>query len=170
MGWAETLPTLVAVVVGGLMATLGSFAVRHWERSRNRKGVAAAIGAEIASILSIAERRGYEAHFQSHLDDWKAGRRLDKHPGIYGAEHFAERGDPVFDANASQIGELGPELSKDVTRFYASLRGIRDDIAELSAERVQDIETRSAIVEDLLELWRETVRLGEDLIERLRAV
>ena len=170
MEWAETLQTLAAVVVGGLLATLGSFAERQWERARNRKGVAAAISAEIASILSIAERRGHEAHFQAHLDNWRAGKQLDKHPGIYGAEHFVARGDPIFDANAVKIGELGPGLSEDVTRFYAALRGIRDDIAELSTERVQAVEARIAIVEDDLALWQETKQLGEDLIVRLRTV
>ena len=157
--------TLLAVIVGGLIAPVGSVIVGGWDRRQHRRSLATALRGEIATILAIAERRRYVEFFAGFLEAWKSGERLEVLPGIYGLD--PKEADPVVAVNLERIGELEPALAEDVVRFYATLQGIRQDIAAISRGDVETLQDRISLLEDDLALWRETDTLGKSLLNRL---
>ena len=158
--------TLAAVVVGGLIAPVGNIIVGAWEGRKHRDNLSVARSAEIATILALSERRRYEQLFEGFLEEWKAGRSLDVIPGIHGAEN--EQGNPVFDGSVNQIGLLGHTVAADVSRFYATLNGIRQDIIAMGHGDIPNVDHRMKLVEEDLKLWREMKTLGASLVLRLQ--
>lgn len=159
------LETLAAVVVGGLIAPIGNIIVGVWERRKSRDNLSVALSAEIATILSLSERRRYDEFFEGFLQEWKAGRSLDVSPGIHGID---EEGDPVFDGSVTQIGLLGHGIASDVGRFYSTIKGIRQDIKAMANGDIPNVDHRIDLVEEDLELWREMKVLGGSLVSRLQ--
>jgi hypothetical protein len=70
--------TLLAAIVGGVLAFGGAFAAKFWEHRQQRLALRAAFGAEIDAILKISEIRKHETLAESLLDAWKRGEDAGK--------------------------------------------------------------------------------------------
>ncbi|MBS0198781.1 MAG: hypothetical protein JSR77_18695 [Planctomycetes bacterium] len=159
---------IVQTGLGALIAVASGFG-SHWlshqsDKSHARRSVAAALAGEIGSLCAVARRRRY----------------LD------GAEYFLKRvretGQPIrlklsasanymviFDANAGAIGHLAPDLALDVVKFYVQIKSLLED-ARPDGPEPPDRANAEHMLNEQIALLRETLCLGDALVQRLRNV
>ena len=104
---------LIAVIVGGVLALVGSFCAKLFEERLQARALRGAFRAEIAGLLEIAAIRKHEEVAAGFISAWKANNPVPFF--AYGME-LASR-NPVFSANVGRIGSIGRELAEEVTAF-----------------------------------------------------
>ena len=157
---------LLGVLIGGLMGGGGLILRDHLAFRKEQKALAAAISAEIRSMIEIAKRRDHEAHFRSYLDHWEQGQRVDDRPTIVGLRTMEDaQRDQVADANLDKLGLLGADIAADVVRFYTMVKGIRADLVNISTE--PRVEQCIKLLKEDLDLWEDVKSLGMSLQNRL---
>lgn len=157
----------IGVVIGVILGFVASIGIRLWEEWRFRKGLRAALRAEITSILEIAERRRYEDHFETHVSFWEEEKALNEWPTIIGYQETQHH--PVLEANMSHIGKLGSDVAADVVRFYSTVTAVQTDITAATRHQLDHLgrDQRISLVKQNLAFWREAKALGRTLIGRL---
>ena len=163
--------TILATVVGGILAIGGWFAGKIYERQKERKSLRAALRAEIQAILAIVERRDYIARLSEFIGAIRAGST-----GFFEIRN-AKDYDMVFRSNCSKLGLLPPETVTKMGGGGGGGGSIVEDLVLLrDAGESPGLQTRYrlnteagnlAFHEQMRELSIETVALGNDLIQEL---
>jgi hypothetical protein len=159
------LAALLGVAIGGVFGIAGGVVLEAYKRRRDRQGTASALAGEIASILFLADRRGYVAFFEGILPRLGAGENVP----IGNFAPSADQPDPVAKAFIDRLGLLPGQLPERVVRFYSMTTGIRRDL-ERMAKGEFDVAGKIFIIKQDLEIWREAVLLGNELVAELRQV
>ncbi len=167
----EFWSTILATIVGGILAIGGWFVPNAIERCQERKSVRAALRSEIQSILAIVERRDYIRHLSNFVEAIRAG-----------SANFFERRigkdyDIVFRNNCNKLGLLSSETAARIVRFYSLVSSVVLDINLLQdASELTGLQERYglntpagnlAFHEEMLQLSREAFDLGNELIQQL---
>lgn len=161
----SALSGLGGAVIGGLAAIGAGWFERRQEWRYAKKGLASAVAAEIGAVLDTIERRDFVNYFSEILSAWKRGERLEETPGF--VDNTPNDLSRVFSHNMDKIGMLGPAIAADTVRFYTFLEAIQTDLLALSAGNVEDLDGRITLLEEDLDLWRETEAIGKRLITEL---
>ena len=158
---------LGGVVLGAVLGPMGTHWLESRAAARRRRAVASALAAEIGAMLEVSARRKYDEVYAGWLAAWKAGDT--KLPSVSGLETAVEKGDPIFLAHLSALGDLPQDLAGRVVTFYAGAAGLRLDLVGISRGDFSVAECVGLIEEDLA-YWQELKPLGESLVVELRAV
>ncbi len=163
--------TILAAIVGGIIAIGGVFAGKIYERRKERKSLRAALRAEIQAILDIVERRHYIAHLSEFIEAIKAGSIS------FFERRVAKDYDMVFRSNCGKLGLLPSETVAETVRFYYLVSSIVEDLVLLQdAAGSASLQTRYrlntqagnlAFHKEMQQLSIETVKLGNDLVQEL---
>lgn len=162
------LTASLTLVGGAILLVLTQF----FTRRQKRKSVQAALRSEIQSILAIVEWRDYIPGFSNFIETIK------REPSVkFFQIRVAEDYDAVFRSNCNKLGLLAAETAAKTVRFYHQVSSIVEDL-RLFAElpHSPDLQKRYglnvprecvAFQERTLQLARDTVDLGNELIQEL---
>ncbi|WP_118185709.1 hypothetical protein [Paraburkholderia phosphatilytica] len=149
---------LLGVMAGGY---LNNFFAEDYRRFRDSQSLAGALAGELESHgdAALQIKKSLEL-----LIDAALPRDRIKLP-----VEWQEPNSPVFEANAGQIGMLGPDSAKDVAYVYELIRTFRSSIALISKSHADMgpewmISMANACVEEV----EHCEKRGGPLIERLR--
>ena len=119
--------TLLGVIVGGLIS-LGAWTVQDFSSAqRRRRSLKAALAAEIGSIVELIERQGYADELRraaQSIATLTASTDFDYSIPI-GQSYFT-----IYEANATTLGELEPQIASTVVRFYQGAKSLVDTLAD----------------------------------------
>lgn len=163
-------PVVAPGIIGALTALATNTALERFRRTHDRRSLAYALAAEIEEGVAMSERRKYEQYFRNILAQLGAGVNVPV------ADMTEVQLDPIFSANSSRIGILGPEIAADVVKYHSIAMGIRRDMKTLaklppatSPVIVADqIAIKTALIVEDLPLWDEAKAIAVDVIKRLR--
>ena len=161
----DTWMTLFSVALGGLIGISGNLFDRFWQRRNRIRGAAASIAAEIESTIEMTSTRRYFESYTGWLEAWKRGERRGERPNPI-ADVPPREAFPVIYANLQVVGDLGPDLARDITKFYNMTSSIRLDLIDIG-KPTSDISFCIQAVEEDLKLWAQAEALGRDLVKRL---
>lgn len=162
----------VAALVGATTGLLTSSLTERGKRDHERKSLGYALAAEMEEGIAMTERRQYAQLYQSLLAHLKAGRNVQMPKDLVDAEV-----DPIFTANMSKIGILGPDVAAKIVKYHSLSVGIRKDMVTLSdlpkpatpADEAFQIGIKIKLIEEDLGLWEEGKRVANDVIKAIRA-
>ncbi len=121
---------LVSVIVGGLLATVGSIATTTiLERQRQRResrNLALAFKGEIGALLALVEERRYI----ERIGDVVAQIEATREP-FYMPFRVRYAYDRVYAANVDRVGMLAPRLAEQLPLFYTRVNSILEDLVSL---------------------------------------
>jgi hypothetical protein len=154
---------LLAAVIGGLLAMVGTFAAKWWERRQEARAVRAAFAAEISALVEIARVRKHDETMRNWIERWEKGE--DHKATFHGAPR--ER-DPVFSKNVDKIGLLGDDAA-DVIKLYTQLEALRVQFRAIEDGRLDDFDFRRRIeyVKKALAIYEALIREAEPIARRL---
>lgn len=172
--WAPLLHT----IVGGLLALLGGL-VATWYAARVARRQAAeslrsAFSGEVSAFVQIVETSDYARQLGDALkldDNFEPNSKplMDAPPFPLGKLQF-----PLYESNASSIGQLGPELAGDVSRFYTQAYAVLATVEGWKGQVLTgepSMRSVGAIYKPAVEAHRkllvETLDLGKALITKL---
>jgi hypothetical protein len=121
---------LLGALIGGFFAVWGGTRQLKVQRERRVRSLTAALSAEIASLIEIVRRNRYEESLRAvvrHVRSPAFDGTYDAHTVHASHSYFT-----VYEANASDIGELEPQLAVEVIAFYQQARSWLDGIAMAS--------------------------------------
>jgi hypothetical protein len=155
---------LLGAAIGASAAIGGNLMLEAYKRRRDRQGVASALAGEIATILYMAERRKYVEHFTNVVLP-----QLEQGIDVKIPHFTPERDyrDPVIDRCLDKLPLLPGHLAERIVRFYSMLSGIRADLYRM-AEGEGDVAWKAAIIREDLDLWKDTVSVGNEIVTELR--
>ena len=156
---------LIGVIVGGVLALLGSFGAKLFEEWLQVRALRGAFRAEIEGLLDIAAIRRHEEVAEGFIAAWKSNNPVPFFS--YGME-LASR-NPVFSANVGRIGSIGRQLAGEVTAFYARLLAVRISSESFDDPRMQaaPLPEKIAHAEAALAIWRKAKADGAALVAKL---
>ena len=167
----EFWSTILATIVGGIIAISSCFIPNAYQRCQERKNVRSALRSEIQSILAIVDRRDYIRHLSEFIEAIRAGS-LGLFQRRIGTEY-----DIVFRSNCNKLGLLSSETAAKTVRFYHSVSSVvqdlnllRDAVEQPGLQQRYGLNTLAgqlAFHVQMLELSRETFDLDTDLIQEL---
>lgn len=160
---------LIGVVIGGLIGLAGSMVPHFWERRRTKKSARAVARAYVSGILRMEEIRDHTSWYEQHI---AVLRNLHGGPDpmmtILGAE---EGHDVLQPAVIAQLGFLEPDIARGIATFINMLEGLRMDLKAIAPGQTNIPLSRPQKVQILqadLDLWKDTLTLGKNLVERLQ--
>ena len=157
---------LISTLLGGILAIAGGIstqAARYYlKERRTRRAVAGALAGEISAICSIARRRDYLGGMREILDQVHKSGRPDR-PRISVSQDYLQ----IYRSDAGSIGLLPPEITEDVVVFYTHVKSPIEDVLP-TAPNPPDAASAERLVQEQMTLLGDTLRLGDDLIARLR--
>ena len=164
---------LVGALIGAIAVFGSGILVEGYERHRDRQGIASALAGEIAGALYMSHRRKYAEYFEKIvLPQLTLGQNVVV-PKMVSVEGFLRLEDafPVIGKYLDKLGLLPISLPERIVKFYQFVLGIRLDIQRLAAgEFDADLARKAGIIKEDLDLWKETVILGDQLVSDLRKV
>ena len=113
--WGLLLSALLGALVGGMLSVLGVILFERHKRWLDASAVTTAIGAEIKTLVSIFESRGYLGEVDRLLSEFREDKRRRATLEI----QFPDEPFPIYRANLDKIGLLPPSMIADVVKFYA---------------------------------------------------
>lgn len=152
MPWVPIMAALLGAIAAGLFRVLETRA----ERKRRRGSILKALASEVSTICQMIEAEGYreglaELVAASQRDDWDG----TTYKSDIRSNHFT-----VFEALASDLGELDGEHAREIVKFYSwckyALDGLRPD-SLVHQSNDKDLKQESiiglaALVEAILDL------------------
>ena len=164
----DSSTALLGIIVGAILGGAGKILFDYYQRIQCRNAIAAAIGAEISSIINNARLRQLPEHFRN-LVPLLRGDAPPPAPWIF----FDPSVDPspVAKAHIDRIGELGPRLAARVVTFYGRQLALRTEIHILDSGVYNAEPLKAAAhIERALALWDTIVPLCDPLIADLFAL
>jgi hypothetical protein len=158
------LGDLLGVLIGGFIGLAGSIVPYLWEKRRARKSARAMLRAYVSGILSMEQIRHYGSLYRQNLATLKSGNPLLMK--IFGAEDVR---DELQSALIGQLGYLEPDIARDAVAFANMLMGLRVDLRAMALGQMDNltIPEKIGILERDLNIWNDTLALGQSLISRL---
>jgi hypothetical protein len=153
-----------SVILGGVLAIVGTSLVKWLEYSFERRSLRAAIKAEINGLIDMITRRGHGDMFRAAIQSWRAEEEFDLYVFTLDANFT-----PVYDANIGKVGMLGADVAGDVVKFYDIMIGVKAELrAHINGQTHRmSHAVRADRLETLLESWAEAIELAETLTKRL---
>lgn len=131
-GVPDWLKTLLASVVGGLIATVGNARATAWTEKRKRnedaKSLRAALCAEIKGLLDLTEARGLVEFAKAAMAELEAGHSVPL-PRFSFAERPVSDQFPVFMKSIDKLGLLSPGEATLVVAFYGRMDSLRFELS-----------------------------------------
>ena len=148
-----TQSPILAVIVGGALATSGGFLTNYWgfwrEQRQKASATLAAIRAEILSIVTLMEEADYAKGLQNQIDFIEKYRRAAFFEIPVKIELFTR----VYTANLSNLGLLDAKLLPDIVSFYATIHGLVMDL-----EHTKPQSEVPGLAENLLKIYKFDLR------------
>lgn len=161
----QAMMQLLAVIVGGLIATAGGLYtnvfIERERRKRESKNLALAFKGEITALLEHIKDRRYQERFGEVIAEIEQTRQPFLMPF-----RVRFRYDRVYDSNVSRIGSLKEPLPELIPLFYTHLNAILEDLVSMGDETYArlDIDTHLRVYRDVLRVLGETVKVGEKIV------
>lgn len=160
---------LVSVVVGGLLATVGSIAtttlLERFRQRRESRNLALAFKGELTALVTLIEEREYVERFAQVIDQIESTREP-----FYVPFRIRFKYDRVYDANVDRIGLLKPPLPEQLPLFYTRMTSIMEDLISLGDGTYTQID-----IDQLLRIYRfahdmlaSSVTHGREIIAAIR--
>ena len=167
---SAAIAQLVAVIIGGLLATMGGFVstvlVAHHQRAVTSRSLALAFKGEISALLAHIEERRYARRFEEVIAQIESTGQPFLMPFRI---RFAY--DRVYQENVQQIGLLRGRLPALIPAFYIRLTGMVDDLSSMGDGTYSalgpDIVLR--LYKDLHDILDKTVAQGGEIIAEIDA-
>jgi len=160
---------LLSVAVGALLGGVINAMVGRYAAFKESKGIAAALRAEIDSVLSMVQHRRYLPELTNAVAQLTSPAHVvtvNDIPTIWITQDYFT----AFHATASKIGLIG-ELAGPITRLYVFGKGVIEDLALLRRwHETGAFVTRQQLLDFLnnVRSLLETIELeGRQLIGRL---
>jgi hypothetical protein len=168
---SPALGTLLGAFIGAAAVIFGGFLVESYRRHRDLQGIASALAGEVAGILHMTEKRDYPRYLERVLGQLDAGQNVPIPKLIGGSDnnYTVATMFPVMDRYLDKLGLLPGTLPERIVRFYQFVGGIRLDLDRLATNEF-DAPGKASLIREDLDLWKETSRLGEQLVRELRDV
>ena len=133
--WNGWLKTILAAVIGGLIATGGNWGVGWQLQKSEREALRESVKAGLRGEISVLAENQRHIHFlEGILSELKKDVVLEP-LGIP-----VEPGIVIYEANALNIGLLGPCLIEPVARFYQMVNWSARNEANLTGGTFQALE------------------------------
>lgn len=113
----------ILIALAGFSAYLLNSRARTRRHIEERRNFASALAGELSAIFTLIDQKKYIRDFRAVRRGLRAGEDVRVFP-----RHVGERFFHVFEQNADRIATLPTPLPGQVTRIYALLRGIQDDL------------------------------------------
>jgi hypothetical protein len=168
-GVPDWLKTLVASVIGGLIATVANSLATAWAEKRKRtqdaKSLRAALCAEVRGLLDLTEARGYVGLGQAALAELEAGHPVPL-PRIPFAERTLSDQFPVFMKSIDKLGLLSSEEATLVVAFYGRVDSLRFELSSWN-EAHDHLPTaqKAEMLKGELALFAEAKAKGEEFLK-----
>ena len=165
------MESLLPVIVGGIIGVAGGaispLLLEIWKRKMERDNLKGALISEINSLLQIVERRKYVEGLKNLIS--RAEISADEKKLYFYFFSVRRKPFPVYDANLSRIGILEKPLPQKIARFYAQSSSIMEDIADMKEGQTVPQDSKASIVRlhNLLELFKDTIALGQEIVRSL---
>ena len=120
---------LLSVAIGALLGGVINAMIGRYAAFKESKGIAAALRAEIHSVLLMVQLRGYVPGLTNTIDSLSHPTHVvttGDVPRIFLTQDYFS----AFHATISKIGLIG-ELAGPVTRLYVFGKGLVEDLAQL---------------------------------------
>ncbi|TSD88909.1 hypothetical protein FFK22_009300 [Mycobacterium sp. KBS0706] len=160
---------ILGVWVGARVAHGSQRELAERDREENRRGLAAALAAELEGYFAIVHRRG-------HVERAQRIRRQLAIDGVpIGGWLRADEGPldpfPIAQARMADIGILGP-VASDLARLYTWIAGVRTTLIEVERGRFDALapDGKLELVEEELQVWAEAQAMADQLLPKLRAI
>jgi hypothetical protein len=161
----QAMMQLLAVIVGGLIATAGGlYANLFIERERRKReaiNLALAFKGEITALLEHVKDRGYVERFSEVLAEIERTRQPFLMPF-----RIRFRYDRVYDSNVGRIGILKEPLPELLPLFYMRLTSIMEDMSSMGDGTYArlDVDTLLRVYRDVLRVLGDTLRVGDEIV------
>ncbi|HTV48309.1 MAG TPA: hypothetical protein VMG59_07690 [Phycisphaerae bacterium] len=156
--------TILAVLIGGILATASGFITQLWLFHQERKAIAHALAGEINAILNIVRRRGYLEAFHELIEKVKQTQKPSKIVIQVKMEYFN-----VYKSNTDKIGRLPQKLTQRLVNFYTVAFSMIEDVLPES-RHPKTVEESLRILEALRDMGKLLVEDGTLLVEELQRV
>ncbi|MGK9164938.1 hypothetical protein KXR53_01500 [Inquilinus limosus] len=178
-GWAsELLSVLVSggigilgVWVGARVAHRSQRELAERERDENRKGLAAALAAELEGYFAIVRRRRHVESARELCEDLAEGHDRSL-KGWLRADEGPLDPFPIAQARMADIGILGPAVVADFARLYSWIAGVRTTLIDAARGDFEDRTPagKRALIEEELRVWGEAEAMANQLLPKLREI
>src|SRR5262249_44794241 len=111
--WVPLFSALLGALVGGLLSVVGAILIERPRRAADGAALSVAMVAEIRTLISIFESRGYFGELERVLQEFRADKR--RHASL--EIQFSNEPFPIFHANRDKVGLLPPAMVADVVTF-----------------------------------------------------
>ena len=161
---------LIGTIIGGMVTYLAQRGQHASDRNERRQVFAGAVAAEIGAYIELVRQRNHAASAHALLQSLRSGKNVElstfKASGLSVKEFF-----PIFFAQPEMVGTLGA-AAPDLARFFTKLSGVIATMKSFEFRTFHGlpIEERIRMVEQEVELWEDTLKLGDSLTARLRGI
>lgn len=154
----EILSNLIAVVIGGLLATAGGIIstlfIERQRRKTDSHNLALAFKGEITAILEHIEFRHYDRRFNEVIQQIETSGQPFLMPFRIRYTY-----DHIYTENAERIGLLRGKLPEQIPFFYTVLHSLMEDMNSLGDGTYANLE-----LETLLRIYHEAQRGLQTLV------
>lgn len=162
---------LVAVVIGGLLATGGgiltTLLVENQKRKHESAQLAMAFKGEIKALLQQIEERAYLSRISAILTQMQ-----ETGQPFFMPLRLQFRYDRVYENNVGRIGLLKDPLPERIPIFYTRMNSILEDFLNLAegTYTALDLPTIQRIYMDLHRLVEHSIADGSEIIQAIDAL
>lgn len=150
------LVALISVAVGALLGGLIQALVQRYAAFRESKGMAAALRAEITSVVALVEHREYIEHLDEMIGRLQNSTHQPTLEDLF-AIRITQDYFTVFNSLCPKIGLLG-DLSGRIVRLYVLAKGVIEDFSELRDLRERALAGQVALQREGLLQFTQAVR------------
>ena len=160
----EALSNLIAVVIGGLLATTGgiisTLIVERQRRKIESRNLALAFKGEVAAIIENVEFRKYDQRFGQVIEQIEASGQP-----FFMAFRLRFSYDRIYEENAERVGALRGSLPEQIPFFYTLMHSVMEDMSSLGDGTFANLE-----LDLLLRIYRDARRGLQTMTGRGRAI
>ncbi len=164
------LASLFGALIGGLFAVIGGWLAIHWQATREARGVAGSLLAEMIVTKRLLDEHGNAEVYQNMLDDLKkTGKIHDRQALIDMFDNVPQDTIPVYLSMVGKLGLLPQELAADVVQCHATMVALPKIIVRFLGKRELDPATVKELARTIERQFQDNRRLRSKLIAELAA-
>jgi hypothetical protein len=129
--WPPILQTTLGGLIGAAWAVVGGAFGSWFSWQKEWQSLAAALAGEIEAVKAVAEFRRYKEVMQ-----WCIQQTIANNTATYLTFSIDEHAFPAFEQNVGKIGQLPPDLARDVTVFYTYAKSLVQDFRTIRNEKL----------------------------------
>lgn len=169
IAWISAGAALTGALIGAVASAGTQVFLSRQNRIHEKASVAAAIAAEIESVLRMVNRRDPFGRADQLVAAWEAGHIINMAGFSVPENPEPARVYPIFHGSVGKLGLLGHSAG-DVTTFYSYILAIQatGEIANRGGYDHLTLENRIKFVREEIGFLREAVALGTRVARELR--